>query len=398
MNSPDILIIGGGVFGVTAALELRARRYQVAVLDRGPIPHPQATSSDISKVVRLEYGADEQYMALVEAALPLWRRWNEALGEKLFHEIGLLILTRNPMAAGGFEYESYQMLRRRGHRPERLAGSEISRRFPAWQPGVYTDGFYHAAGGFVESGRLLQALVERAGQMGVAFYPDRPVQALVNSNGRVTGVRLEDGRLVGADYIVVAAGAWTPLLVPELAPFMHAVGQPVFHLKPAQPDLFSPPDFTVFTADVAATGWYGFPLHPRAGVVKIANHGVGQRLHPRHDKLQVTDADEQALRRFLIKALPALAGAPIVYRRCCLYCDTLDGHLWIDRHPEQAGLTVAAGGSGHGFKFAPLLGQLIADAVEGRTNPWLARFRWRQLAPDTAGEEAARAVSSVQIT
>jgi sarcosine oxidase / L-pipecolate oxidase len=398
MNSPDILIIGGGVFGVTAALELRARRYQVAVLDRGPIPHPQATSSDISKVVRLEYGADEQYMALVEAALPTWRRWNEALGEKLFHEVGLLILTRNHMTAGGFEYESYQMLRRRGHRPARLAGSEISRRFPAWQPGVYTDGFYHAAGGFVESGRLLQALVERAGQMGVAFYPDRPVQALVNSNGRVTGVRLEDGRLVGAGHIVVAAGAWSLLLVPELAPFMHAVGQPVFHLKPAQPDLFSQPNFTVFTADVAATGWYGFPLHPRAGVVKIANHGVGQRLHPLNDTLQVTDAAEQALCRFLAEALPALAGAPIVYRRCCLYCDTLDGHLWIDRHPEQVGLTVAAGGSGHGFKFAPLLGQLIADAVEGRPNSWLSRFRWRQLAPDTAGEEAARAVSSVQIT
>jgi glycine/D-amino acid oxidase-like deaminating enzyme len=390
MNSPDLLIIGGGIMGITAALELRRRDYKVAVLDRGPLPHPQATSSDISKVVRLEYGPDELYMAMVELALPGWRRWNEELGEKLFHEVGVLMLTRRPMAPGGFEYESYQMLRRRGHQPERLTGPEISRRFPAWSPGAYADGFYHAQGGFVESGRLVQALVAHAARLGVVFYPDRPVKELLSDNGRVTAVRLEDGATMSAGHIVVSAGAWSPLLVPELAPVMPAVGQPVFHLKAAQPDLFTTPKFTVFTADIAETGWYGFPLHPRAGVIKIANHGVGQRLHSANDIPQVTAVAEQELRRFLAAALPSLAQAPIVYRRCCLYCDTLDGHLWIDRHPQQAGLTVAAGGSGHAFKFGPLLGQLIADAVEGRPNQWLPRFRWRQLAADTAGEEAAR--------
>lgn len=80
----------------------------------------------------------------------------------------------------------------------------------------------------------------------------------------------------------------------------------------------------------------------------------------------------------------------MVYTRRCLYADTLDEHLWIDRHPEIAGLSVATGGSGHGFKFAPLLGALIADSVEKRDNPWLHKFRWRELLPETAGEEAAR--------
>jgi glycine/D-amino acid oxidase-like deaminating enzyme len=390
MNNYDILIIGSGIFGVAAALELHGRGHKVAVLDRGPLPHPQATSSDISKIVRMEYGADEQYMAMVEAALPGWRRWNDELGETLFHEIGVLFLARTAMAAGDFEYESYQMLRRRGHHPERISSADIERRFPAWRPGVYVDGFYHAQGGFVESGRLVAALIKQAGRQGIDFYPDRPVQELLGSDGRVTGVRLPDGATMSAAHVVIAAGTWSHLLVPELAAAMHTVGQPVFHLKPEQPHLFTWPDFAIFTADIARTGWYGFPVHPHEGVVKIANHGPGRQLHPDRDVAEVTAADEQKLRRFLADALPALAGSPIVYRRCCFYCDTLDGHLWIDRHPQRAGLTVAAGGSGHAFKFGPVLGQLIADAVEGRPHPWLPRFRWRNLALDTTGEEKAR--------
>jgi len=80
----------------------------------------------------------------------------------------------------------------------------------------------------------------------------------------------------------------------------------------------------------------------------------------------------------------------VVFTRRCLYCDTLDEHFWIDRHPEREGLVVAAGGSGHGFKFAPILGGLVADALEGRENPWLPRFRWRRLDASASGEEAAR--------
>jgi glycine/D-amino acid oxidase-like deaminating enzyme len=113
-------------------------------------------------------------------------------------------------------------------------------------------------------------------------------------------------------------------------------------------------------------------------------------LHPEHDPRLVGDEDVARLRAFLATTFPALVGAPVVYTRRCLYCDTLDEHLWISRHPELGGLTVAAGGSGHGFKFAPILGDVIADAVEGRRNPWLHRFRWRALRPETSGEEAAR--------
>ncbi len=85
MNTPDFLVVGAGIFGVTTALELHARGHRVMLVDPGPIPHPLAASTDISKVVRMEYGTDAQYMAMVEASLPLWRQWNDDFGEVLYH-------------------------------------------------------------------------------------------------------------------------------------------------------------------------------------------------------------------------------------------------------------------------------------------------------------------------
>ena len=389
-NSYDTVIVGAGIFGVTAALALAERKHHVALLDPGPLPHPLAASTDISKVVRMEYGTDETYMAMVEAALPGWRSWNDLFGETLYHEVGVTMLTRTPMVPGGYEYESYQLMLQRGHTPERLSADAIAARFPAWRSGAYVDGYYHAKGGYAESGRVVAALIDEARRRGVALYAGQEVSELETDNGRVRGVRTTGGGSFNAENVLVAAGAWTPLLVPELQPFMHATGHPVFHLQPPDPELFMPPRFVVFTADIARSGWYGFPLHPRERVVKIANHGVGQRLHPQQDPRLVNEDDERALRDFLVGTFPSLAEAPISYTRLCLYCDTLDEHLWIDRHPVAQGLTVATGGSGHGFKIAPVLGDLIADAVEGAANAWLPKFAWRALSGETSGAEAAR--------
>ncbi|MCA9936748.1 MAG: FAD-dependent oxidoreductase, partial [Anaerolineales bacterium] len=209
-------------------------------------------------------------------------------------------------------------------------------------------------------------------------------------NGRVTGVRTQEGQVFNAGQVLVAAGAWTSVLVPELGPAIYVTGHPVFHLKVADPTLFKPPHFPVFTADIANSGWYGFPWHPHQNVIKIANHGAGQPLHPVHDKRIVNDVDIRKLHRFLESTFPLLKDATITYTRRCLYSDTLDGHFWIARHPQIDGLTVAAGGSGHAFKFAPILSDLIADALEGQPNPYLARFGWREMGSDTRSEEAAR--------
>lgn len=390
MKAYDMLVVGAGIYGITTALELKARGYHVAVLDPGPLPHPLAASTDISKVVRMEYGADETYMEMVEQAYQGWLQWNEELGETLFHSIGVLMLSRAPMSPGGYEYESYQLLRKRGHTPERLTGDAISRRFPAWKPGAFVDGFFHAQGGYAESGRVVAALVRLARAKGVALYPDQMVESLIEEDTRVTGVRTRAGNTFHAEHVVVASGAWTALLVPELAPVLKVTGHPVFHLKPANPALFTPPNFVVFTADIARTGWYGFPLHPREHVVKLAHHGAGQVLHPDKDERVVTHKDVERLRAFLLATFPALSDAPLVYTRRCLYVDTPDGDFWIDRHPQRSGLTVASGDNGHGFKFAPILGGLIADAVEAKPNNWLSKFRWRDASWHDVRKEAAR--------
>jgi glycine/D-amino acid oxidase-like deaminating enzyme len=386
----DVLVIGAGIFGTTAVSELNTRGYKTAVLDPGPIPHPLAASTDISKVVRMEYGNDEQYMAMVEAALPGWHRWNALFNDTLYHETGVTMFTRAPMASGGFEYESYQLLNKRGHRPERLNADEIALRFPAWKPDAFVDGFYHAKGGYAESGRVVSALLAHMQQQGTAVYSDQTVIKLIVKNDKIQGVRTTEGSTFHADQVIIAAGAWTHILLPELAPVMRASGHPVFHVQTAVSAKFSPPHFTVFTADISKSGWYGFPFHPTENVIKIANHGVGQQLHPTRDERVVTKSDILHFRAMLANTFPDLTDAPIVFTRRCLYNDTRDEHLWIDRHPTISGLTVAAGGSGHGFKFAPILGSLIADAMAGITNPWLPKFRWRLLSNEIIGEEASR--------
>lgn len=388
--SIDILIIGGGIFGMAAALELRARGGEVLVLDQGAMPHPLAASTDISKVVRIEYGADELYTALAERARVGWLRWNEALGEELYHEDGLLMLSRGAMKPGGFTHDSYHLLRQRGHALERLDAEAIARRYPAWNTAVYRDGYFNPKGGYAESGRVVAALAERAQADGVEIRGEQAVAQILDEGGRARGVRLANGERVMAQEVVVAAGAWTPLLVPELQSVMRAVGQPVFHLQPADPGRFRPPRFHTFAAAVSQTGWYGFSMHPHEQVLKIANHGIGRLVHPRDDARVVTEEQIAALRAFLRDTFPELVAAPVVYTRLCLYCDVLDGHFWIDRHPQLEGLTVASGGSGHGFKFGPVLGELIADAVEGKPNPNLHRFRWRELGEGTVNEEATR--------
>jgi glycine/D-amino acid oxidase-like deaminating enzyme len=165
----------------------------------------------------------------------------------------------------------------------------------------------------------------------------------------------------------------------------------VFHLLPGDPEHFSPPHFVVFGADSSRTGWYGFPAHPDNGVVKIANHGPGWPVDPARDPRTVNDSHVRALREFLAGTFPELADAPVVYTRCCLYCDTPDEHFWISRHPQNPALTVAAGDSGHAFKFAPVLGKIIADAVEGRSNATGDRFHWRTFVAGAMGQEASRA-------
>lgn len=390
MSRLSTVIVGAGIYGVTAALELQRRGHAVYLLDPGPLPHPLAASTDISKAIRLDYGPDEDYLIAMESALEGWRRWNQAWPAPLFHEVGILFVTPAPMEPGGFEYESFRALSQRGHAPQRLEAAALARRFPAWAAGGYVDGYFNPAGGYAQSGQVVARLLAEAQAAGVALHAGQTFDRFIEDGSRVGGVITREGGRFAADTVVMAAGSWTPHVLPWTAGFFRSNGMPVFHLRPAQPRLFAAERFPVFCADITNTGYYGFPLHPHEGVVKIANHGDGRALAPESPQRVVTEAETAQLRRWLAAHLPALADAPIVYTRVCLYCDTWDGHFWIAPDPQRAGLVLATGGSGHGFKFAPLLGGWIADAVEGRPNPLLAKFRWRPEVRPRRSEEAAR--------
>ena len=414
-----VIVVGAGINGVTAAIELRERGHEVVLVDPGPLPHPLAASTDISKAVRAAYGADEDYTALAERSIKLWRNWNEEFGTTLYHEVGVMFVRRAKMEPGDFEYESLKLLEKRGLKVARMDTPQLWKRFPAWNPELYRDGVLEIEAGYAESGRAVAMLIERAKSAGVRLYEGEFV-ALDEAGQRVKGIVLQDPLFkavipseveeshseiaqvisrdpstslgmtqLAADVVVMAVGAWTPYLLPFTRNFFHATGQPVFHLKPSKPELFAPGRFPVFGADITTTGYYGFPIN-RDGVVKIANHGSGREMSPDSPERVVTAEEEKNLHEFLASTFPSLADAPIVYTRVCMYCDTHDGHFWIARDPERDGLVVAAGDSGHGFKFAPVLGEIIADAVEGIDNPLLDKFRWRPEIRAGTATDAAR--------
>jgi glycine/D-amino acid oxidase-like deaminating enzyme len=417
-----VIIVGAGINGVTAAIELRRRGHSVILIDPGPLPHPLAASTDISKAVRAAYGADEEYVEMAERSVKGWRKWNEEFGQDLYHEVGFLFLRREMMQPGDFEFESFSLLTRRGHKVERITPGRLRERFPAWSSELYQDGFLNVEAGYVESGRAVATLLKHAKSIGVELREGNKFIALDESEGHPAVIlsegtacppRREEPRIgssratsrdpsvraglafslgmtrIDGDVVVMAVGAWTPYLLPFTKQFFLATGHAVFHLKPPDPELFAPERFPVFADDISSTGYYGFPLN-HDGVVKVANHGPGRKMSPDSAERNVTPDDETQLREFLSRALPALADAPIVYTRVCMYCDTNDGDFWIAPDPERHGLIIAAGDSGHGFKFAPILGEIIADAVEEKSNPLLKKFRWRPEVQPGASKEAAR--------
>src|SRR5438067_7430273 len=312
MKMQKTVVVGAGINGVVAAIELRKRGHDVVLIDPGPVPHPLAASTDISKAVRAAYGADEDYTALAEQSREIWRQWNVQFGVELYHEIGFLFLRQRSMQPGDFEYESFKLLERRGHRIERISSKQLCERYPAWNAQRYPDGFLDLEAGYAESGRVVATLVSRAKSLGVELRENAKFQKLDETGSHVKGILLQNGEKITAAAIVMAVGAWTPYALPFTRKFFRASGQPVFHLKPDKPELFTPERFPIFGADISTTGYYGFPLN-RDGVVKIANHGSGREMSPDSPGRAVTKDEENKMRKFLSRSFPALSDAPIVF-------------------------------------------------------------------------------------
>ncbi|MBE7493667.1 MAG: FAD-dependent oxidoreductase [Verrucomicrobiaceae bacterium] len=387
MTSGSILILGGGCFGLTAALELRVRGWKVTLLDSGVLPHPDAASTDISKVVRMDYAADAQHTAMGVLSIERWKAWNRRWGVDLYHEDGFLVMSRDAMTPGGFEHDSFHYLRGLGHTLHHTDAAMLRDNHPVWNADRYPEGYLNPVGGWVESGRVIAMLAQEAREVGIELVEQIQAPWPVLTDGCCHGVKSADGRVWNADLVLVAAGAWTPEMLPHLQNVMWTTAQTVFHFQPSNPGRYRAPQFPVWGADIARTGWYGFPANAD-GLVKVANHGVGRRVNA-SDARVIPAGEEERYRAFLRDTFPSLADAPVFSNRVCLYCDTFDGAFWIDHDREYAGLIVAAGDSGHAFKFTPVMGGIIADVVEQKPNAWTQRYRWRE--PVAVSSDGARA-------
>lgn len=395
----DYLIIGGGIFGLTAAIELVKRKHRVALLNPDSIPHHLAASTDISKVVRMEYGSDTEYFQMAETCMVRWREWNDFFGVQLYHEVGLMMLCKEKIESDqqSFERNNIENLKANGYQINRMDAQALAKRFPALKEGTYTDGNFNPKAGYVESSLVIETLANYARKLGVEIHEGQTAISFDVENGRLHAVKTKEGKTFSCGHAIVAAGAHTPYMIPELKPYIKITGHPIFGIKPNNPHNFIPPQFAVFMADISNTGWYGFPFSKKHGIIKIAKHAQGLIVDPDKDDRRVTDAEIQDFRNFLQHSFPELLDDPLVYTHRCLYTDSLDGHFWIDQHPAIKGLSISTGGSGHAMKMGPILGEMTADMAEGKTHKYSARYRWRDIKSETAKAEDCRFIEDDRI-
>jgi sarcosine oxidase/L-pipecolate oxidase len=250
MKASNILIVGAGVFGASAALELALRGHSVTLIDPGPLPHPRASSTDISKMVRADYGSDLFYTRLARECIAGWRSWNAESGQDLYHETGFLILAGQEMQPGGFEHDSRELMQSLGQHVEPMGGGRLRERFPAWTSNEYPDGYFNPSAGWAESANVVQWLLARARNAGVVLREGETMRSLLMSGSCVDGIRTDSGDELRADSVIVAAGAWTPTLLPWMSDAVKCVGQPVYYFQPDNPERYLPDRFPPWAADI----------------------------------------------------------------------------------------------------------------------------------------------------
>jgi glycine/D-amino acid oxidase-like deaminating enzyme len=363
-------IVGAGIFGVAAALELRARGYHVTVFEQGETPNERASSTDVSKTIRRIYGANATYVELAERAAEQWRHWQERLGVPFYTQTGQLKIVRD-FGPDEQVYQSWRLLTVRGADVQVLSPQDVRRRFPQFVIEPDETGVFDPWAGFVTSGRALAALVSLARAEGIGIREHVPILAVdeVAAEARVHWM----GGTASFDRAVVAAGPWVARLAPEVGRQVRITRQQMAFFRPVDPRPFTPGTMPVWGINTDTDGWYGHPLL-REGYVKVADDLREEDADPDVSR-EVSAAFLERTAAFVAERIPWLSGGEIVGGRACLYANTPDRHFVIDYVSPR--VLVAGGGSGHGFKFGGSIGSVIADALEERANPLGDLFRLR---------------------
>ena len=370
-----IAVIGAGAFGGWTALWLRrlaGASAEVTLVDAWGAGNSRASSGGDSRVIRGMYGADRVYTEWVARAFELWRDADRRWDQHLYHPTGALWMFRGD---DGYARASLPALAEVGLRVDRLDPAEAAGRFPGVDLAGVRSVYFEETAGYLVARRACQAVARAVAAEGgeVVTAAARPGSI---ENGRMTSVALSNGTVLTADRFVFACGPWLGEVFPEaVGERIRPTRQDVFYFGPPAGDpRFGDDRFPVWV-DFGGPGgriFYGIPGNERRGF-KVADDSHGEPVDPTTMERTPDPANLSRARALLAERFPDLAGAPLLETRTCQYESTPDGNLLIDRHPEAENVWLLGGGSGHGFKLGPALGERVAAWVLEREEP-LARF------------------------
>lgn len=374
MTGYDAIVVGLGGMGSAATYHLARRGLRVLGLEGRGIPHEWGSSHGITRIIRLAYYEDPAYVPLLRRAYELWRELEEAAGERLLVTTGSVDVSRrdDPVFSG-----SLRSCRAHAIPHEILDHAALAERFPAYH---FPDGYfalYQADGGFLLPERCIVAHTQVAHGAGAELHGREPIRSWRADSGGVAVTT--DRETYRAGQLVLCAGAWAGSLVPELAGRAVPERQVLLWLQPVRPALFHPERFPVCNMSAPEGHFYATPVYGIPGFKIGRYHHLGERVDPDTVDRETHARDEAPLRACLERYFPQAAG-PVLSSRVCLFTNTADEHFILDRHPKHENVVIAAGFSGHGFKFSSVVGEIAAElASEGSSRHDLALFRIERL-------------------
>ena len=354
----DVAVVGAGAFGAWTALLLARRGRSVVLLEAYGPGHSRSSSGDESRIIRMGYGADEIYTRWSARSLTLWKELFKArANEALFQRTGVLWLAE----AGSQELRATgEVLARCGVEFSEPDRAQLIRSYPQINFEGIGSAIYEPQSGVLLARRAVRAAVEEALGRGVAY---RTAEVMVpGRSGPMSLIKTSGGDAVGAGEFVFACGPWLGKMFPDLlGDRIFPTRQEVFYLGvPAGNEQFSPPWLPTFLFKTDES--YGVPnLESRGLKVALDRHGA--RVDPDTQSRIVTPEEVDRIRKYVAYRFPALREAPIVETRVCKYENTSRGDFLIDRHPELRNVWFVGGGSGHGFKHGPAVGEYLAGQL-----------------------------------
>jgi glycine/D-amino acid oxidase-like deaminating enzyme len=360
MAGERVVVVGAGAFGGWTALQLLRRGVQVVLLDAWGPGNSRASSGGETRVIRAIYGPAHVYVEMVARAFALWAEAERRWGLRLYHETGVLWMTG---ADDAYVQAALPALREAGFPFEALTPAEAQRRHPVLSLEGVRAVLHEPRAGFLLARRACEAVVAAFEAEG-GEYRQRAVTPGEISQGSMREVGLSDGQALQADAFVFACGPWLGTLFPDvLGQVIRPTRQDVFFFgSPAGDERFERLPVWV---DLASGFVYGIPGGERRGF-KLADDARGEAFDPTAGDRTPSAEKLRWAREYLGFRFPALAGAPLLEARVCQYENTPDFHLVLDRHPRAENVWLLGGGSGHGFKLGPVVGERAAETVLGR--------------------------------